>query len=78
LGPQVFKEFVSFCSEFGDVSCIPTDVFLAPMVPGQDTAVHLESGKHLLIKFLSTSADLDDQGRRIVRKTRLIRSRCSL
>jgi len=66
LYPQVFKEFVSFCAEYGDVSCIPTDVFLAPMVPGQNINVQLESGKSLLIKYLSTSAELDDQGRRIV------------
>jgi len=66
LYPHVFKEFADFCAEYGDVSVIPTHAFLAPLVPGQRLNVDLEKGKHLLIKFLSQSAELDEQGRRTV------------
>lgn len=64
---QVFKEFADFCAEYGDVSVIPTAAFLAPLVPGQRLNVDLEKGKHLLIKFLSQSAELDEQGQRTVK-----------
>ena len=38
------------------------------MVPGQRINVDLEEGKHLLIKFLSHSAELDEHGKRTVCK----------
>jgi len=66
MGLQVFKEYADFCAEYGDVSVIPTHAFLAPMVPGQRINVDLEKGKHLLVKFLSQSAELDENGKRAV------------
>jgi pyruvate carboxylase len=66
LYPQVFKEYAEFCREYGDISNIPTEVFLTPMVPGQMTTIDIEPGKSLFVKYLSSSAELDEQGRRTV------------
>mmetsp|Transcript_33331 Transcript_33331/g.39165 ORF Transcript_33331/g.39165 Transcript_33331/m.39165 type:complete len:1200 (+) Transcript_33331:86-3685(+) len=66
LYPQVFKEYAEFCTEYGDVSNIPTNVFLTPMIPGQQITIDIEKGKSLYIKYLSKSAELDEKGRRTV------------
>jgi len=65
LYPQVFEEFAAHQSQFGDTSALPTPVFLYGLEPREETAVEIERGKTLIIKFLTTGEPHTD-GRRTV------------
>lgn len=53
LYPEVFKGFVEHRAHSGDVSVLPTDVFLHGLVPDSEVAVEIEPGKTLIIKLLA-------------------------
>ncbi len=58
LYPQVFKDFAEHQSHYGDVSVLPTHVFLHGAPIGEEVAVEIEPGKILFIKLLAvTEAD---------------------
>jgi len=63
--PKVFTEFVAHQEKYADVSVLPTDVFFYGQEPGQEVAVNIESGKTLIIKYL-TVGDPHTDGRRTV------------
>jgi pyruvate carboxylase len=63
--PKVFEEGLKFWREFGDVSVVPTPLFLYGMEMGQDTTIEIAKGKTLLIRLLSIGP-VDDHGKRIV------------
>lgn len=65
LYPKVFEDFVKFFREYGDVSVIPTELFLYGMKMGQDATVEIDKGKTLLIRLLSIS-DVNEFGKRTV------------
>ncbi|MFV2070832.1 MAG: biotin/lipoyl-containing protein, partial [Pirellulales bacterium] len=65
LYPRVFEEFVAHQRQFGDISVLPTPVFLYGLEPGEETAVEIERGKTLIIKFL-TAGEPHGDGRRTV------------
>jgi len=65
LYPQVFQDFAAHQKQFGDTSVLSTPVFLYGLEPGEETAVDIERGKTLIIKFLTTGEPHID-GRRTV------------
>lgn len=65
LYPKVFEEYIAFYREYGDVSVIPTPLFLYGMEMGQDATVEIAKGKTLLIRFLSIGG-VNEHGKRTV------------
>jgi pyruvate carboxylase len=63
--PKVFEDGLKFWREYGDVSVVPTPLFLYGMEPGQETTIEISKGKILLIRLLSIS-HADDKGHRTV------------
>jgi len=51
--PQVFLAFAQTRQLYGDVSVLPTPQFYYGMEPGEEITVEIESGKALIIKFLT-------------------------
>ena len=54
--PAVFKEFMDFKHEYGDLSVLDTRTFLEGLAPGQEIQVQIEHGKTLVVRLLSVSA----------------------
>lgn len=65
LYPKVFEEGLKFSREFGDVSVVPTPVFLYGLKQGEDTTIEIAPGKTLLIRMLSIGP-VDEKGKRTV------------
>lgn len=63
--PKVFEEGLKFWREYGDVSVVPTPLFLYGMTQGQDTTIEIARGKTLLIRLLSIGP-VDEHGKRTV------------
>jgi len=63
--PKVFEGYLKFYREYGDVSIVPTPLFLYGMKMGQDTTIEIARGKTLLIRLLSIGP-VDDKGNRTV------------
>jgi pyruvate carboxylase len=63
--PRVVKEYIAHEQKFGDTSVLPTPLFLYGPQTGEETAVDIEQGKRLIIKFL-TIGDPQPDGRRTV------------
>jgi len=63
--PKVFTEFNAHQVKYSDVSVLPTDVFFYGQEPGQEVAIEIESGKTLIVKYL-TVGDPHPDGRRTV------------
>jgi pyruvate carboxylase len=63
--PKVFTDFVKHQEAYSDLSVLPTDVFFYGQEPQQETAVEIEPGKTLIIKYL-TMGDPHPDGRRTV------------
>jgi pyruvate carboxylase len=58
--PKVFKAFLAAQGTYGPVSKLPTLVYFYGMVPGQEIEVEIETGKSLLLKFVSIGETSDD------------------
>lgn len=65
LYPKVFEEYLQFYREYGDVSVVPTPLFLYGMQMGQDATVEIAKGKTLLIRLLSIG-EVNEHGKRTV------------
>src|SRR5690606_34934920 len=63
--PKVFEEALQFSREYGDVSVVPTPVFLYGLKQGEDTTIEIAKGKTLLIRLLSIGP-VDEHGKRTV------------
>jgi pyruvate carboxylase len=59
--PQVFLEFERFRKHYGDVAMIPTTAFFYGLQPYQEIPIEIESGKTILVRFL-TVGDPDPDG----------------
>ncbi|HEX4542351.1 MAG TPA: pyruvate carboxylase [Candidatus Acidoferrum sp.] len=55
LYPEVFSKFDKFRQTYSDVSVLPTPAFFYGLKSGEEITVEIESGKSLIIKFLTTS-----------------------
>ncbi|PQO42373.1 pyruvate carboxylase [Blastopirellula marina] len=65
LYPKVYEEFVRHRNEYGDISGLPTPAFFYGQEPGDELAVDIETGKTLIVKFLTVS-DPHPDGSRVV------------
>jgi pyruvate carboxylase len=61
----VLSDFVAHEKRYSDVSVLPTAVFFYGMGPGEELSVDIETGKTLIIKFL-TVGDPHPDGSRLV------------
>jgi pyruvate carboxylase len=59
--PKVFTDFQAHRRKYTDVSMLATPVFFYGMEPGDETALELEPGKTLYIKFIARTT-VDPQG----------------
>ena len=55
LYPDVFTKFDKFRHTYSDVSVLPTPAFFYGLKSGEEITVEIESGKSLIIKFLTIS-----------------------
>ena len=55
LYPEVFAKFDRFRQTYSDVSVVPTPAFFYGLKSGEEITVEIESGKTLIIKFLTFS-----------------------
>ncbi len=65
LYPQVFLDLQEHVREYGDTSTIPTTNFFYGMQPGEETAIEIERGKTLIVKFLTTGEVREDGTRTV-------------
>ena len=65
LYPDVFKQWVTRCEEYGDVSVLDTPTFFFGMTPGEEVDVELEKGKVVIIKLIHIS-EPNENGKRTV------------
>jgi pyruvate carboxylase len=63
--PKVFLQYMADRTQFGDVSVLPTRAYFYGLEPGEEISVDLEKGKHLIIRYVTTS-DVHDDGTRTV------------
>ena len=65
LYPKVFRDWVSFINEYGDVSVLDTPTFFFGLTPGEEVNVEIEPGKILVIRLVHVGK-ANDEGMRIV------------
>ncbi len=65
LYPKVFEDYAAHLQQYGDISVLPTPVFLYGLQPGEETEVEIERGKTMIVKFLTVGEPHLD-GRRTV------------
>ncbi|KAL7427377.1 hypothetical protein ACHAXM_000824 [Skeletonema potamos] len=65
LYPNVFSEWKEFESIYGEVSKLPTDLFLSPMKEGDEVEFELSRGRRVITKLVSITPPRDD-GQRTV------------
>ena len=63
--PKVFVDFAEHQRAHGDVSVLPTPVFLYGLARDDELFVDIERGKTLVIRFLATG-EADDEGKRTI------------
>jgi len=60
LYPNVFTEWKEFESIYGEVSKLPTDLFLSPMKEGDEVEFELSAGRRVIVKLVSITPPRDD------------------
>ncbi len=65
LYPKVFLDYASHFVQYGDTSVVPTTNFFYGLQAGEETAIEIERGKTLIIRYLTTG-DVRDDGTRTV------------
>ncbi|HEX8871972.1 MAG TPA: pyruvate carboxylase [Candidatus Acidoferrum sp.] len=63
LYPDVFVKYDKFRQAHADVAVLPTPTFFYGLKPGEEITVEIESGKSMIVKFL-TSSDAHPDGTR--------------
>jgi pyruvate carboxylase len=63
LYPDVYLKFDKFRETYADVSVLPTPAFFYGLKPGEEITIEIESGKTLIVKFL-TVGDAHPDGTR--------------
>jgi pyruvate carboxylase len=65
LYPKVFDDFMNHQSRYSDTSIFPTPVFFYGLNSGEEVSIDIESGKTLIIKYLTTSDPHADGSRTV-------------
>jgi pyruvate carboxylase len=65
LYPRVFPDYMEHARKYSDTSVLPTPVFFHGLAPGEEVAIEIETGKTLMVKFL-TVGDPHEDGQRLV------------
>ncbi len=65
LYPKVYKDYAEHEQNFTDTSVFPTPAFLYGLEPNEEIGVEIESGKTLIIRYLTVSEPRED-GRKTV------------
>jgi pyruvate carboxylase len=55
LYPDVYLKFNAFRQAYSDVSVLPTPAFFYGLKAGEEITIDIESGKTMIVKFLTTS-----------------------
>jgi pyruvate carboxylase len=55
LYPEVFLKYDNFRQTYADVSVLPTPAFFYGLKPGEEITIEIETGKTLIVKFLTIS-----------------------
>ncbi len=63
LYPRVFKDYAEHVQRYSDTSGLPTTTFFHGMTPGEEISVNIETGKTLIIKYLTMSEPQADRHR---------------
>jgi pyruvate carboxylase len=63
LYPEVFLKFDKFRQTYSDVGVLPTPAFFYGLQPGEEITIEIESGKTMILKFL-TVGEAHPDGRR--------------
>jgi pyruvate carboxylase len=63
--PDVFLKFAKATNNYGDVDVIPTPQFFYGMKTGEEISVEIETGKTLVLKYLTTSEPRPDAHRTV-------------
>ena len=63
LYPEVFQKYDKFRQAYADVSVLPTPAFFYGLKPAEEITVEIESGKSMIVKFL-TASDAHPDGTR--------------
>ncbi len=63
LYPEVFLNYDKFRQTYADVSVLPTPAFFYGLKPGEEITIEIESGKTMIVKFL-TAGDAHPDGTR--------------
>jgi pyruvate carboxylase len=66
LYPKVFEEWKEFEAVYGDVSKLPTHVFLNPMQVGDEVEIRLREGKMMIVKLVSIQSSQEDGTRMVI------------
>ena len=59
--PKVFTDYAGHRKQFGDVSVLPTSVFLHGLQDGEETSIDIDHGKTLVLR-LQGRTDMADEG----------------
>ncbi|WP_028296238.1 pyruvate carboxylase [Olivibacter sitiensis] len=62
--PKVFKDYLEHKNLYGDVSVLPTPLFLYGMQPGEDASIKIATGKTLLVQFSGYGPTNEEKGTR--------------
>ncbi len=65
LYPEVFKQYNEKRRHYSDISVLQTPVFFYGMKVGEETAIDIEAGKRLIVKFLAVGDPHSDGTRTI-------------
>ncbi len=65
LYPNVFSEWKEFEAVYGEVSVLPTDLFLSPMKEGDEVDIELKKGERVIVKLVSIQPPRDDGSRTV-------------
>lgn len=63
--PKVFTDYMTERVQYGDTSVLPTRTFFYGLAAGEEITLDLERGKHLIIRYVTTS-EVHDDGTRTV------------
>ncbi|KAL7536959.1 hypothetical protein ACHAXR_008024, partial [Thalassiosira sp. AJA248-18] len=66
LYPDVFKKYLAFEKTYGKIDKLPTHMFLRPMEAGEESLLHLGSGKDYYIRLDNIDGFDEDLGTRTV------------